>query len=133
MSNAAEWPNFFRLAKGLVAGQQDDLHEPYVKGKVKGNPHEAPLSRANLVSSRIAGSDMHRVVLDLDMDAALIPSSTPGHYHLFIDTALPWWKYKQLLIALADAGVIEPGYKGASIKRGASWVRTPWTHKKEAG
>src|SRR4051794_39832810 len=42
---------------------------------------------ANLVSSRLATKDheifgdWHSPVLDIDFEARLIPSSTPGHYH----------------------------------------------------
>lgn len=73
----------------------------------------------------LTGDWFHRPVLDLDMNAALIPSATPGHFHLYIDKLIPWSKYEQLLIALADCGIIEPGYMQASLDRGYSSARLP--------
>lgn len=73
----------------------------------------------------LTGDRFHRPVLDLDMNAALIPSATPGHFHLYIDKLIPWRKYEQLLIALSDCGIIEPGYMQASIDRGYSSARLP--------
>lgn len=124
MTPPTEWPAFFRLAKNLIAGQADLEHYE------KGQPKEARLSMANVVSSQIKGTtNLHKVVLDLDMDAVLMPSSTVGHHHLIIDKAMTWTQYQKLLNALADAGVIETGFANASFKRGATYVRTPWTHK----
>lgn len=68
---------------------------------------------------------VHAPVLDLDFPAHLVPSSTPGHFHLFLDKELPWPVYEKLLRALAEAGIIEQGYAEASIKHQASYVRLP--------
>ena len=76
---------------------------------------------------------LHRPVLDIDIPARLIPSSTPGHHHLYLDVDMPWDKYEALLKALADAGVIEQGYLLAALDRGATFVRLPWVGKKEEG
>lgn len=99
---------------------------------------DVPLDEANLLTSRHKfgrarnnGKGVHRVVLDLDYDAALIPSSTPGHHHLILDVAMEWDEYEKLLTALAEAGVIEKNYAKASIAKGYSAIRTPWEKKKE--
>lgn len=97
---------------------------------------------ANVISSRVVGTDepgdgddpahvewKHAPVLDLDFPAVLIPSSTPGHFHLYLDKPMEWSKYETLLHALADAGVIERGYANASIARRATFVRDPESHK----
>jgi hypothetical protein len=90
-------------------------------------------SDANLVSSIIAdGSGLHRPVLDLDIPAVLIASSTPGHAHLYIDHPMPWEQYVRLLDALAEAGIVERGYVEASRRRGRTDVRLPWIRKKAA-
>lgn len=68
---------------------------------------------------------MHAPVLDIDFPACLIPSSTPGHFHLYLDKPVPWLTYRTLLEALAEAGLIEEGYMRASIDRGATYVRKP--------
>ena len=72
---------------------------------------------------------MHRPVLDIDFPAALVPSTTPGHFHLYLDRLMSWRMYEQLLEALADAGIIERGYATASTERGYSSVRLPWVSK----
>lgn len=78
---------------------------------------------ANLVSSLLENG-AHSPVLDLDFSARLIPSSTEGHFHLYLDgLEIPWDRYEPLLKALADAGVIGEGYAHHSIERGQSVLR----------
>lgn len=71
----------------------------------------------------------HRPVLDLDFDAALVPSSSAGHHHLYLDKVLTWSDYVKLLNVLAEVGLIEPGYRDASIAREFTAVRLPWITK----
>lgn len=84
---------------------------------------------ANAISSEIAGTNMHAPVLDLDYSAELVPSSTPGHFHLYLNRAVTWPAYKKLLLALAECGLIEDGYVSASIDRQATFVRKPGVTK----
>lgn len=90
---------------------------------------------ATLVSSFPAGDwgmgDCHLPVLDLDYEAHLEPSSTIGHYHLYLDRFVEHGKYMKLLEALADCGLIERGYNDAAQKRGATFVRVPGVRKGE--
>lgn len=83
----------------------------------------------------IPGSDSpqatHRPVLDIDFPAELIPSSTPGHFHLYLDKPMTWRKYEALLEALAKAGLIERGFANASIERGFSAARIPGIKKEQ--
>lgn len=72
-----------------------------------------------------AGERLHRPVLDLDMNATLIASATPGHFHLYIDKLVRWEDYARLLQAMADCGILEQGYVDASIDRGYSSARLP--------
>ena len=72
---------------------------------------------------------MHRPVLDIDFPAALIPSSTPGHFHLYLDKQMNFATYVILLDALAAAGVIEKGYASVSKARGYTSARLPWVKK----
>lgn len=71
----------------------------------------------------------HYPVLDLDLPVYVVPSSTPGHSHLYIDHLMTWEKYVALLRALADAGLVEEGYVKASIARGHTALRLPWVRK----
>jgi hypothetical protein len=88
------------------------------------------LGAANLVSSIVKGkAETHRPVLDIDVPAYLVPSTRPGHSHLYIDVEIPEDKYFNLLDALADCGILESGYAGVSRARGNSAVRVPWVEK----
>ena len=71
----------------------------------------------------------HRPILDLDFDAALVPSTSADHHHLYLDKVLKWSDYVKLLDVLAEVGIIEPGYRDASIAREFTSVRLPWVTK----
>ena len=87
----------------------------------------------NLVSSKSASDeddDVHYPVIDLDVPAALVPSSTAGHSHLYLGVGMSWEKLGALLDALVSAGVVEAGYAQAcKEKHGCAYVRLPWVHK----
>ena len=100
------------------------------EGRTEYGNHEqrtlgVPEEKANLVSSATGVGDWHLPVLDLDVPHRLVPSTTEGHSHLYIDVAVPWDKYVRLLEAMADAGILEHGYVSASIDKGATMVRLP--------
>lgn len=73
----------------------------------------------------------HILAIDIDYPTYLVESSTEGHYHLYVDVpgGIPHEKYLALLDALADAGVIQPGYAQVSKERGHSDLRLPWVDK----
>lgn len=85
---------------------------------------------ANVVTSYLGG-ELHAPVLDIDFGARLIPSSTPGHFHLYFEKAMTWDNYCGLLKALGDVGILEAGYVKASLRRGYSSVRKPGVYKQE--
>lgn len=92
------------------------------------------LNFANLLTSEPADpfcreAGMHAPVIDLDFPCELIPSSTEGHFHLVLDRLIPAEAYFTLLDAMAEAGLVEPGYAGSSRKRGYSAIRLPWIKK----
>lgn len=142
--------DFMRLARNLQAGDIDfskDADGSDDELDVEKLIGDKPLLEANSVSSRVARTeykatetdpltfngytlkDTHKVVIDLDMDAALWETSTPGHHHLIVDHEMTWDTYKELLIALEKAGLVQSGYLHACLARKASWIRTPWTKK----
>lgn len=87
---------------------------------------------ADIISSTVPGpGNWHTVMIDLDIPAHLVPSSTEGHSHLYIDFPMKWEQYTKLLDALAEAGIVEPGYVGASKERGFTSLRLPWVKKEE--
>jgi hypothetical protein len=117
---------------GQVLMITPDLVEDYLADDPDAEPPRVTtdLAQATTTTSQMAHCpDMHRPVLDLDMPCRLIPSSTPGHFHLYIDRAMTWETYAELLGALSKANIIEPGYAGASLARGYTRVRLPWVRK----
>lgn len=96
---------------------------------------EGPLTAFDLEfedGTAVSDYNMHRPILDIDFGAALIPSSTEGHFHLYLDKPMTWKNYKRLLNVMSEVGVIEPGYARASIERGYSSTRLPWVKKEES-
>lgn len=93
---------------------------------------------ANIVTSELVGDGEpwavpeHAILVDLDVPAFLIPSSTPGHSHLYIDVRTTEEKLMRVLEALAVAGAVEDGYAAASRARGYSALRLPWVKKPNA-
>jgi hypothetical protein len=107
---------------------------------VSGRYDTADVDAAQVTTSMVADREIlanddaivratHRPVLDLDLPAQLIPSSTPGHFHLYLDREVEHEPYMRLLDALADCGLIEDGYRNASRDRGYTAVRLPWVTK----
>lgn len=88
------------------------------------------ISKANVITSLVADKvTTQKVLLDIDMPAKLIPSSTPGHWHLYIDHTMETAAYLKLLIALAEAGIIEDGFLKGAQARGYTDLRLPWVKK----
>lgn len=85
---------------------------------------EATKMTANLISSQLSNGN-HAPALDIDMPCQLIPSQTPGHFHLYIAKEMSWRKYKKLLRALADAGILEKNYVKHSLKKKKTCLRVP--------
>jgi hypothetical protein len=100
---------------------------------------EAPLSESNCVTSKVPppmpgielAFDYHRPLLDLDMRCLLIESTTPGHYHLYIDKVLTWEQYKEVLEVFGRVGILQRGFVDAAMRRKRTQLRTPWTKKEQ--
>lgn len=114
-------------------------------GKDSDDPHGAQpvpvvynLDRANVVLSKVepasawADMNLHKPLIDIDMPAKLIPSSTPGHFHLYIDKTMHWDDYRLLLVSLHRCGVISTGYLETTLVRGYTTLRLPWVKKGDA-
>lgn len=98
---------------------------------------DAPIDEANIMTSLVSapgleGDGVHRVALDVDLPVMVLPSTTKGHHHLFIDSLLPWEDYLKLLDVLAEIGLVEQGYVSASRERGYTAVRLPWVASSRA-
>lgn len=92
-----------------------------------------PEAEANLVSSELYLGGWHAPALDIDAPVHLLASSTPGHYHLYIDVPMRWGQYKRLLRALCKAGVISDSYYKIAIAHRATHLRKPGVRKQPAG
>ena len=124
--------------EGQVLAFVDFDAEPPEEGYTR--PSEiADLDQANLITSKLAvqpnyafenpDAQWHKPVLDIDLPITVLPSSTPGHHHLFIDAGITWDEYIELLELLARLNIIEQGYLFASKERGYTCVRLPWIKK----
>lgn len=90
------------------------------------------VAEAEVITSQIEGSDKHKLIVDIDLPAYIVPSSTPGHGHLYVDKELEWRDLLSVLYALADAGIVERRYAEACEDQGMTCVRAPWI-KKQGG
>lgn len=95
--------------------------------------HPRPIVRpgkGNLYQSTLVDNPlMHAPTLDIDVPCYLVESTTPGHFHLYIDVAMRWEQYAQLLVAMRKAGILNAGYVDLSLQRGATHLRKPEVHK----
>lgn len=87
------------------------------------------LEEAGVISTQ--AKDINYIVLDIDIPAALLKSSTKGHHHLYVNLSktVTWRQYKRFLKASANIGLLEEGFVKASIERKYSSVRLPWLRK----
>lgn len=121
----------FKTFRKKMAKKRGKEHDEYESGFYTKIPDEAAsIESAELIAS-LTKKGTHRPLLDLDIPVAYIPSTTPGHGHLYIDKELSWKEYQKLLNLLADLDIIEHGYRGASLARGYSALRLPWIKKEK--
>jgi hypothetical protein len=59
----------------------------------------------------------------------VVPTSTPGHHHLYVDAPVTLAELLALMNRLVVVNVIERGYADASANRGAAHLRLPWVRK----
>lgn len=137
LSQLPEYVRSHQLAKLAPAVESDDWDGGYSGEVVLADR----LDEAEVITSftgeqkrDIFGitENKHRPILDIDIPMHIIPSTTEGHGHLYIDKELTWWEYKRLLGVLADCGIIEQGYLKVSLAREHTAVRLPWIKKADA-
>ena len=93
-----------------------------VTGKVEEHPEP------NLISS-LTDKGTHAPALDIDFPIHAVPSSTPGHFHLYIEKELSWSEYEELLRVLAKVGIIEEGFYQQARKFQQTYLRLPYIKK----
>lgn len=109
---------------------KEDLNSPLNRFEFPGDKVKS-LDEANLVSS-LTEDGKHMPVIDIDLPVRVEPSTTEGHYHLYIDKELTSGQYDRLLWAMEVAGIIEKGFYNAWQARGMTMVRKPG-EKKQPG
>lgn len=115
---------------------KDNLH-PTINDEdiIKRQPwDEVGLKKANLITSVVKATkgkpvETHRLMLDLDFDAALVSSSTPGHHHLYLDKELTKEQMDKVVAVLNEVGILQDGVKNGYNRRGALSLRLPWVDK----
>ena len=123
----------YKVLKWVIDSSSDD-------GNMFGLEETDNLGVADIITSMVLHTDeyknrtptqMHTFVVDIDLPATLMPSSTPGHSHLYIESYMSWSQYVKVLDAMAEAGIIEYGYVNASKARGFTAVRLPWIRRND--
>lgn len=84
----------------------------------------------NIISSLISSTgERHMPVIDIDFPCYVIPSSTPGHFHLYLDKEISWQDYEFVLFSMKRAGLIDPGFYDESVRKRQTFARLPWIKK----
>lgn len=110
-----------KMATAAVEGKYPDVDTS--------NLHQPDLGHEANCWSSLCVDGLHRPALDIDIPMTVLPSSTPGHGHLFFDVPMIWEHYEQLLDVLAIVGILESGYVGASKARRQTILRLPHVTK----
>lgn len=134
----ADLSAFDHVTHNVDFGREDDYDAASEAGDESAQKarNESDLERSTAISSAIRedGRDTwdtrrHTIALDIDHRVRVIPSSTEGHSHLYIDVPLEWDDYARLLDLLDELGIVESGYVAASTRRRATHLRLPWVKK----
>lgn len=110
----------------------DVVDEPMVKSMIRYRQYEdrhPQDENANVVSSHLGPSGLHAPIIDLDFPHLYVPSTTPGHGHLYFNVPTRRWRMFVLLWGLYLTGNIEKGYFLWSLRRGGTFVRRPGVKK----
>lgn len=119
------------LRKTWAVDHLDIVDEPMIISMAKYRQYEDRTPSevdANVVSSHIVGSRQHAPILDLDFEHAYVPSTTPGHGHLYLRPTSRWRMFV-MLWGLYVGGQIEKGFFLWSLRRGGTFVRRPGVAK----
>jgi hypothetical protein len=89
---------------------------------------------ANMVSSvawddPVTGQRLHYPCLDLDFDAVLLESSTPGHHHLYLKKLLSEEAYTEVVTVLAKHGILQEGIRRQITEKKETTLRLPHVKK----
>lgn len=130
LTNAEEWIKHLSQYTHLYA--YTTLEKDSAEGFHPEITKDVRLDEANLITSSIPSSGNHHTFMaDIDMHCAVVPSSTPGHFHLYIDKVLTFEQYMRALSILAEVGIVQHGYAESCRIRGYGCLRLPWVNKED--
>lgn len=86
----------------------------------------------SMATGRLLDTGMHYPVIDIDHPVRVVPSSTAGHGHLYIDVPLAAADYAKLLAVMVEVGLVEQGFVNRFRSDGFTAVRLPWIRKPDA-
>lgn len=119
------WLSLARRSYGNPWGaSDDDWHLPVL---------DVDIPRTVLVDNDIQISSPGKLLIFRPKLMRWVPSTTPGHHHVYIDWPFTWGEFTEMLITLNDRGVIEDGYLRAARNRGYTAVRKEGVLKPVAG
>jgi len=91
----------------------------------------APLERSLGVQMIKLDDDRLATLFAFNVGIRLLPSSTAGHYHLYIDHETTWDKFQRLLSAMYAAGFLGFDYYQMCTQSKMSFVRKPGVTKNQ--
>lgn len=83
------------------------------------------VANSNIITS-VANDGYHYPVLNFDFPVRVYPSTTPGHYHVYLDKPIESEVYFAFLDYLNEMGLTDRRWTRSAHHLGASWVRLPW-------
>lgn len=91
----------------------------------------AELSGLDFGGYRASAQMLDMLGLNVIVPGKVVPSSTVGHHHLYLDIEMEWDDYERLLRVLADAGYVEREYHEMSVHRKKTLLRKPGVSKED--
>ena len=114
---------FIRNLKSYFIEDIDDRFE-----YIANDGDEIEFDRSNVISTK--GKDRYNyLLLDIDDNAEVWPSTTPGHYHIAFKRPLSDEGFNRVVDVLNEVGIIADGNYGQFKQGGKMYLRTPGVKK----
>lgn len=128
----------FKVLRWVTGGDSAGFDKSMEPDPRKNLEVTTDLNEADIVTSEVVplfgfpnAVPKHMVMFDVDIPMVVIPSTTPGHNHVYFpNTHVSKNDLFNVLDALAGAGIVERGYAEASKARGFTALRLPWVRKR---
>lgn len=119
------------IAETSIAGEPDASFDVGVRccyEIVSEDRQHVGLDRALVVGSSDDEGN-HWPLIDIDFSAKLVPSSTEGHSHLYLEKAMSYDDYLLLIHTMHKVGLVGYGNYKALLERKEAHARLPWVRK----